>query len=433
MADDGTHSRLADELLRGYRDDPQAALRNPLMELSKQQFSGPFPTLDPLPPRHVFENYRRPGPITESVEKDLAGMLATPYAAGRTGGEFGANAYEAMRYLDPAKAGAAGLSALELATMLGLPGAPVRIPKPIRVFHAGPHEFAPERLIRRPDGSLDYIVGTPPDKLPNVPPGHEAVQDFPLGRFRMDKVNTGQGAQTYGHGIYQAENEAVARDYYNQLVRAHPAQAAADRALEMAKGDPDGALRYLAVARSNDPSSSQDYARAARIIHGKEQSIPPAHMYESDLHARPEQFLDWDRPLSGQSAAVRDVLPIDVWNQVHHPANRKGYGDTAAAQAFSEAGIPGIRYPDENSRATPTWFAKDSQGGYARGFPNEADARVFVDRNPQFTLEPPRSPTSNYVVWSPEIIDILSKYVMPPAIAGPALATALSQHGGDSP
>ena len=122
MAGDETYSRLADELLRGYRDDPQAALRNPLMELSKQQFSGPFPTLDPLPPRHVLENYRRPAAVTEPVEKDLAGMLATPYAAGRTAGEFGTNAYEAMRYLDPAKAGAAGLSALELATMLGLPG-----------------------------------------------------------------------------------------------------------------------------------------------------------------------------------------------------------------------------------------------------------------------------------------------------------------------
>lgn len=86
----------------------------------------------------------------------------------------------------------------------------------IRAYQGSPHNFAAERLVRMPDGSTQYIVGKP-DVLPDVPAGAEVLQDFPLGRMRMDKLGTGEGAQAFGHGLYTAENEGIARHYRDML------------------------------------------------------------------------------------------------------------------------------------------------------------------------------------------------------------------------
>ena len=42
---------------------------------------------------------------------------------------------------------------------------------------------------------------------------------FKHGRFRLDKVNTGQGIQRYGFGIYFADNEELGNEYYETFSR----------------------------------------------------------------------------------------------------------------------------------------------------------------------------------------------------------------------
>ena len=44
---------------------------------------------------------------------------------------------------------------------------------------------------------------------------HGSPHDF--DKFSMDKIGTGEGAQAYGHGLYFAENEGVARNYRDNL------------------------------------------------------------------------------------------------------------------------------------------------------------------------------------------------------------------------
>lgn len=56
----------------------------------------------------------------------------------------------------------------------------------LRVYHGTPHLFAP-------------------------------VESNPLGAFDLSKIGTGEGAQVYGHGIYQAEAEPTARSYREAL------------------------------------------------------------------------------------------------------------------------------------------------------------------------------------------------------------------------
>jgi hypothetical protein len=44
---------------------------------------------------------------------------------------------------------------------------------------------------------------------------HGSPHDFE--KFSMEKIGTGEGAQAYGHGLYFAEKEAVAKDYKKTL------------------------------------------------------------------------------------------------------------------------------------------------------------------------------------------------------------------------
>jgi len=101
-------------------------------------------------------------------------------------------------------------------------------------------------------------------------------------------------------------------------------------------------------------------------------------MYEVNINADPEHFLDWDKPLSEQPASVQNALadvyrkrgfPIDdAGNPLIFSANPDGQslhaylasalqgkgnnsaGQAAASAMLREAGIPGIRYLDQGSR-----------------------------------------------------------------------------------
>jgi hypothetical protein len=308
-----------------------------------------------------------------------------------------------------------------------IPGKVPRLPNPIKAYHGSPHDF---------------------------------------DKFDLSKIGTGEGAQAYGHGLYFAENEGVARSYRDALapkmnsltddihrirVGGEPIKGRFDidqmqEFADLAKaGDVQG-FRSLAGARADrwkrlasDPSYQfPQYARdkldtygalLKELDRGAPIELPHGRMYEVALHATPEQFLDWDKPLSGQSEASRralsgvgtasKIVPAQVqFGKGFQLENSMGglskvYPSRAAAQAaldnmsvgmshmnqyrpdpqaaagaLREAGIPGIRYLDQGSRGAGTG-------------------------------------TSNYVVWSPELIEILRKYAAPPAIAAPALASIL--------
>lgn len=305
-------------------------------------------------------------PVAEALSPTLAG-----YGLGQAAGAT------YLRGRDADYAGAAR-EALPLAlAALPIPGAK-RVPRvetPIRAYHGSPHDF---------------------------------------DQFDLSKIGTGEGAQTYGHGLYFAENEGVARNYRDSLATPHPAQYYADYAMHLGRGDPDAAIRALATARVNVPEDGAAIARAARIIRGKEKPIPTGRMYDVAIHADPESFLDWDKPLSQQSDAIKAALikaygskagiesgPLNAligritsWPMrtigtvsdliAHHPEQ------ALLREQLAKAGIPGIKYFDQGSR------------GKGDG-------------------------THNYVVFNPDIIEILRKYGIALPFAGPAAMGALNQ------
>jgi hypothetical protein len=157
-----------------------------------------------------------------------------------------------------------------------------------------------------------------------------------FSKFDLSKVGTGEGAQAYGHGLYLAENPAVAKSYQVPV--------AAER-----RGATEGNLYQVDLP---DP-----------VI---------------------EKMLDWDKPLSQQNPHVRASL-----QKVTHPAVQRALqrdwtghklvttleqalskeqqvpgslpgvtqrvgGPQATTQLLRDAGIPGTQYLDAGSRGAGT-------------------------------------------------------------------------------
>jgi len=162
------------------------------------------------------------------------------------------------------------------------------------------------------------------------------------------------------------------------------------------------------------PSTIIDFSNRADRLEsllnsGDVKLVNQGKMYEVNINANPEDFLDWDRPLSEQSQAVQDFANAR-WQQIYgrnpdpsiegeyiakmaspqHGIDDLKWLDTspAADQAarLREAGIPGIRYLDAGSRGA---------GDGSR----------------------------NYVVFDENIINIVRKY----GIAAAAIMLGMSQ------
>jgi len=199
-------------------------------------------------------------------------------------------------------------------------------------------------------------------------------------RFDPSKIGTGEGAQAYGHGLYFAENEGVARSYKD----AGPSSSAAFDAINqrlsqlakvMEKDAVPGAYRKFRTSEGSAAASEYD-----ALMQKKAEGL--GHMYEVDINADPERMLHWDKPLNEQHpdvlAKMRPLLKdwyaynaaatgasqeqLEkmltgrlAYEQLSHPSTNMNvtlpYRQAAASEAMREAGIPGIRYLDQNSRA----------------------------------------------------------------------------------
>jgi hypothetical protein len=241
---------------------------------------------------------------------------------------------------------------------------------------------------------------------------HGSPHDF--DRFDLSKIGTGEGAQAYGHGLYFAEAEDVAKNYRDVLSsgfngRADDARSAAARAMEYHGGDKAKAIADL-------EENAAGYAPRAPILREAQRLIEtdqwkPGRMYEVNIKANPEDFLDWDKPLSQQSEKVRQAFPPDLhampgarahdvlaervvpplpadadsgWTSVVNTTNDRVMRRDMAARKLREAGIPGIKYLDQGSRTA-------GEG------------------------------SRNYVVFDDAMVEILRKYgLLPPAAVGGA-------------
>lgn len=277
--------------------------------------------------------------------------------------------------------------------------------KAVQQYHAGD-----------PVGAFETMAGSMP-QTGAIKAYHGSPHSF--DKFDLSKIGTGEGAQMYGHGLYFAESPDVARGYRQKLSKPMMGDDAASLAARIweTTGGREGAIREansrLASWEATKPqyrvAEGGDRFRSVINILSDPRYEPPesiGRMYEVGINAEPHHFLDYDKPMSEQPQAARDVLSrmilaeeagkaerpswegADALTAAYRWANHnrdelaKKYGNEALynpntkpiiAKELNAAGVPGIRYFDQLSR--------DSGEG-----------------------------SRNYVVFDPSIVDILRKY-----------------------
>jgi hypothetical protein len=281
---------------------------------------------------------------------------------------------------------------------LPLAGGIRKVTKPIKAYHGSPHDF---------------------------------------DQFDLSKIGTVEGAQAYGHGLYFAEKEGTAKAYRDALAppevrvggKPHPAlntESPVDMAIaDLANGKP---MSDEVLARGFDPRFAQEYKQAVQKYQGQVERVNPGRMYEVQINADPEDFLDWDAPLSQQSEKVKRAIgsgeypsrfnresvdralagnetPYDRdWNPTDGSAFYRQLANAVpgkageAAESLKARGLAGIKYLDGGSRAagegSRNYVVFDDKlisivkkygiaGALAAGLINETQARQMQEQGLQ--------------------------------------------------
>jgi hypothetical protein len=140
---------------------------------------------------------------------------------------------------------------------------------------------------------------------------HGSGADF--DKFDNKKINTGEGAQVYGHGMYFTETRSIAQQYKDKIGTAGPYNSPkwlAVQEIDKAQGDVVKAKaaiqKFIKQAEEfNEPSLVADFKEALQIIDKGEAHA--GKLYEVDL---PDdmKWLAWDfQPTDAEKAALKKL------------------------------------------------------------------------------------------------------------------------------
>ena len=308
---------------------------------------------------------------------------------------------------------------------------------------------------------------------------HGSPHDFE--QFDTSKIGTGEGAQAYGHGLYFAEHEPVAQGYKNALTDevvhidgkrvAPPTQEdpstehiyrlanhmyqlghTADQAIDYdlrnsEKLKPN--LSHPDYYKRMEAEKAQKWAETILPFRGKtiEWKKDPGHMYEVAIDAHPDHFLDWDKPINGQSEHAKNAVSNLVADRYLHPTFRNELADLVdrnwftgeklhekltakhglpmAAGLLDKHGLHGIKYFDAGSRG--------SNEQQTRNYVVFDHNRVKVRRKYEQGGAVAKSPAK---LHNPAIVEhVLTKVSAPPPALNPspvASGDARSKPSGDT-
>lgn len=242
---------------------------------------------------------------------------------------------------------------------------------------------APGKVARKAAGPLKELFG-------GIRAWHGSPHDF--DKFDISKIGTGMG-RSYGHGVYVSADKEVARPYADR-----PAEQLDDQIRrEIADaGSPEAAAKGLEEWLAQDAAKNgelmtpqrrkfvQDTLQGVRRhLAGDTSPSPRGSLYEVNLRAKPDEFLQYGRAASEQGALSERLigkLGLDP---------RQPIGD-------------GLFYNLGEGWNNPDFLAQSASKLRETGALGVAyNPRRFDNYAPD---------AQNYVVFDPSIIDILNKY-----------------------
>lgn len=267
--------------------------------------------------------------------------------------------------------------------------------------------------------------------IPGIRAYHGSPHDF--DRFDISKIGTGEGNQAFGSGLYFAENEGVARTYKgagNPGYQDIGVVRRIEEALKEAGGDENAARNLLNTKAMS--ATGRERQQLFDAYNNFNEARTPGRLYEVNIHANPDDFLDWDKPLSQQSdkirSALHDVLKPNKFDveqaadgRWHSTIDGERFGPLAGFDREADA-----RLAAESSRKNNNNIGKqlvdapDLLNGndlYQKyGIPGIR----YLDQGSRSAGEGSR----NYVVFDDNLISILRKYGLLGMLGGGAAALA---------
>ena len=259
---------------------------------------------------------------------------------------------------------------------------------------------------------------------------------YSFDRFSTDQIGTGEGNQSYGRGLYFAEREGTAQSYRDALSTTGYKASSGKKLTDMPSSygfaslmnqmrrngsSNEDVVKMLRRESDKDDTSpfpeAKKRARAARKLADKVEQGDIVYksdgsMYEVNIAATPDEFLDYDLPLSQQSDKVRSsvsgmlkskgfddsqiqaIIDRDIDGQELN-AMLGSFDESKGVKHMTGQGIKGIRYKDG--------FSRGADGG-----------------------------SSNYVVFDDKLIDIAKKYGVGPVAAAAILAGTMTPEEAQS-
>jgi len=215
---------------------------------------------------------------------------------------------------------------------------------------------------------------------------------YKFDAFDASKIGSGEGAQVYGHGLYFAEVPDVAKGYqatlghkgaldleHEAIQRGIPLSREAQiELMRQSMRDMPPKITVKNLQNANIEARSLDEDKLAGLVKDYKES-KQGSLYKVDLpDEQIAKMLDWDKPLSQQSKEVQAAM--DRAFQLHlgripqvnkdtftgaqayemltgGTSGMQGYENIAAqgSKALRQAGIPGIKYLDQQSRNAGGW------------------------------------------------------------------------------
>ena len=264
------------------------------------------------------------------------------------------------------------------------------------------------------------------------------------GNFDINKVGTGEGNQTFSHGMYFAENPKVAGQYQKALSgRTDLGQMPSDPAFIHAVES----FREYGTPLEKIPTEMK---KAYKSVTDKDiqlaiQATEKGNLYKVDI---PDEYmpnmLHWDKPLTEQTPQVKKALEslgiktdkqklnefdnallealtgdarTTLPNQPKNPLGSEIYerllkGDPASKSLkLNEFGIKGVSYLDEGSRGWRMLTPEESTSGkYVVGkHPSGGPEQKYFDNLKEAQDYFNKNQTRNHVVFEPSNVKILEE------------------------
>jgi hypothetical protein len=178
---------------------------------------------------------------------------------------------------------------------------------------------------------------------------------YNIDRFDPKKIGTGEGAQSYGYGLYFAESPNVAKKYAAQL--STPIGPLGDAAKYWRENGGDAAYRAFAKDAGLETAEIERVSAAIKSA---------GNLYTVDIPDEMiSRMIDWDKPLDKQPEVYERIKPLldpmaraygtgALATKAGEQLQRLGreMGQEKLSERLRELGIPGIRYLDQGSRGT---------------------------------------------------------------------------------